>query len=91
LLERASGRFGIFVRPQPTAQGTGAGCLWRFRRAAARLAATKSRAQEQIARRVATEKQFRGSDDEFRAKRAAFSSTGQSFRRLRSKVADGSS
>jgi len=73
IAERASGPFGIFVNATD-AQGNGADALGGFgeRR---KIGFNKIGAQEQVAWRVATEKQFRR-DDEFRAKRAGFFITG---------------
>ena len=86
IAERASGTLGIFTNTTD-AQWNGADAFGGFRECR-KIGLNKIGAQEQIARRVATEKQFR-CDDEFRAERAGFFITGDEFLPVRGKVADG--
>ena len=74
IAERASGTFGILVNVTNTQRN----CADAFGRFGERgkIGVNKIGAQEQIARRVAAQKQFRR-DDKFRAERAGFFVTGE--------------
>ena len=82
IAERASGTVGVLVHITD-AKRNFANAFGRFRQGG-EIGVNEIRAQQQIARRVAAQKQFRR-EDEFRAARAGLFITGQSFCRLAAK------
>jgi hypothetical protein len=85
IAERASGPFGIFVNATD-AQWNWTDAFGGFGERG-QIRVNKIGAQEQIARRVTAQKQFRR-DDELRAERAGFFITGHELLPICCKVAD---
>ena len=86
IAQRAAGPFGIFVH-EADAQRNRADVSGGFGERG-EIGVNEIGAQQQIARRVAAEKQF-GREDEFRAERDGLFVTGQQFPAVRREIADG--
>ena len=86
IAQRAAGALGVFI-DVPDAQGNGSDAFRGFGERG-QIGADKIGAQEQIARRVTAQEQFRR-QDKFRALRAGFLIAGNQFLPVCRKIADG--